>query len=387
MKRVILTTGGTGGHIFPALAVAEEIRRRYPAASVLFLGGSRGPEADLAAKAGLEFAGLPVRGILGRGIKSVGALLGMVGGLVRARAIMARLRPEVVIGFGGYAAFAGLAAGRFSGVPTAVHEQNAIPGLTNRICARFARRVLISLPDERGFFDPARTLCTGNPVRASIAALHKASPRQAGSFGKRVLVMGGSQGAKAINDAIAAKLPEFLSAGVSLWHQTGRADCERMRATYRRAGAENMRVEPFINDMAAAYAWADLAVCRAGATTVAELTAAALPALFIPFPFATHDHQLHNARQLAASGMAVVLEQKDISPGAGGAAALFRCVAELLDSPGTLAAMSAAAAALAKPFAAAAVVDVLEELAGMPAKTGPGAAGMPGNTESEKKDR
>lgn len=366
MQRVILTTGGTGGHIFPALATAEELRRRYPAVSILFLGSATGPEADLAAQAGLEFAALPVRGVLGRGVRAVGALVGMMRGISKAGGIMRRVQPQVVVGFGGYAAFAGLAAARLRGIPTAVHEQNSIPGLANRVCGKFARRIFISLPDERGAFDPAKTVTIGNPVRASIAALAATPLKGKMDFGRRVLVMGGSQGAKAINDAVLANLPALLASGLTLWHQTGRADVDRVREAYRKAGAEGMRVEAFIQDMAAAYAWADMALCRAGATSVAELTCAALPAVFIPFPYATHDHQMHNARQLAAAGMADVLEQKELSGPKGDAALLGRYLTTLLDTPERLMEMSAAARALARPNAAADLVDELEKLAEKP---------------------
>ncbi len=362
MKRVILTTGGTGGHIFPALATAEELRRRYPDLAILFLGSAAGPEADLAARAGLEFASLPVRGVLGKGLKAVGALVGMAQGIARAGAIMRKVRPEIVLGFGGYAAFAGLAAARLRGIPTAVHEQNSIPGLANRVCAKFARRVFLSLPDERRAFSPERTLLTGNPVRASIAALSATPPKSKADFRKRVLIMGGSQGAKAINDAVLANLPALLAAEVTLWHQTGAADYERVREAYRKAGAEGTRVEAFIQDVAEAYAWADLALCRAGATTVAELTCAALPALFIPFPHATHDHQMHNARQLASSGMADVLDQKELTGPQGNMALLGRYLTTLLDTPGRLEEMSAAARKLARPEAASALVGELEKI-------------------------
>ncbi len=369
MKRIILTTGGTGGHIFPALAVAEEIRRRWPDASILFVGGKYGPEGDMAAQAGLSFAGLPVRGFLGRGLKMVGAGLGMLRALTTAVAIMRRVKPHAVVGFGGYAAFAAVTAARWCGVPTAVHEQNSFPGLANKLLAKKADRVFISLPDDKGCFPAAKTLLTGNPVRASIAALAEDGARESRAAGRNVLVLGGSQGAKAINDAVLANLENLLDADVTLWHQAGAAEAPKVREAYRRAGSkmagvgvaatgnEKLRAEPFIQDMAAAYAWADLAVCRAGATTIAELTAAGCPALFIPFPAATGDHQTKNARQLVDAGAAELLPQAAISPDF---ALLGRKVRELLDRPEQLRAMAAAMKSLARPAAAEVLVDALE---------------------------
>jgi UDP-N-acetylglucosamine--N-acetylmuramyl-(pentapeptide) pyrophosphoryl-undecaprenol N-acetylglucosamine transferase len=172
MQCVILTTGGTGGHIFPALAVAEEIRRRHPRAMILFMGGKYGQEADLAAKAGLDFIGLPVRGIMGRGLKGVAAAAGMLGALATARAVIRRMRPEIVVGFGGYAAFAGVLAGRMAGTATAIHEQNFFPGMSNRLLGRIVDRIFLSLPDKQRLFPPAKSVLVGNPVRAGIITLY-----------------------------------------------------------------------------------------------------------------------------------------------------------------------------------------------------------------------
>lgn len=362
MKRVILTTGGTGGHIFPALAVAEEIRRRHPACSILFMGGKYGQEADLAVQTGLEYVGLPVRGFLGRGFKAIGAGFGMLRGIAKARIIMGRFAPDVVCGFGGYAAFAGVMAASMKGVPRAVHEQNSMPGLANRILGKRADLVLLSLPDEKGFFPKEKTLFTGNPVRTGVSALYAKGPRVLSDVGKRLLVMGGSQGAKAINDAVIANLPALLDAGITIWHQTGQRDKAAVREAYRKAGAEGMRVDAFISNMAEAYAWADLALCRAGATSIAELTVAGLPALFIPFPQATHDHQTHNARQLVQVGAAELITQKNIMPDSGNPETLGAALLRLFDDPMGLLDMGTAARGLARPDAAAKVVDALESL-------------------------
>ncbi|MDR2077161.1 MAG: glycosyltransferase, partial [Desulfovibrio sp.] len=226
MERIILTTGGTGGHIFPALAVAEEIRRRNERATILFMGGQYGPEGDIAAKAGLDFVALPVRGVLGRGGKGLRAALGMVRGVRRALGVMRKFRPQLVLGFGGYAAFAGVLAGRLSGRKTAIHEQNSFPGMSNRLLGRMAHRIFLSLPDAAGAFPAARTVLVGNPVRADIALLSERPPAEIPSKTRRsrLLVMGGSQGARALNQGMLAAFPALLEAEIDIWHQTGQAE-------------------------------------------------------------------------------------------------------------------------------------------------------------------
>ena len=364
MKRVIVTTGGTGGHIFPAIAVAEEIKKRHHDATVLFMGGKYGPEGDLAAQAGLEFVGLPVRGFIGRGFGMLGAGFGMLRGLTKAIIVIRRFKPDAVIGFGGYAAFAGVMGARYVGAPTAIHEQNSIPGVANKILARRVDKVFVSLPDVRATFPEEKTIFTGNPVRAAIADMaREEGERPEKETGKRVLVLGGSQGAKAINDCIIANLTALIDAGVQLWHQAGVADFERVRDAYRKNGGEKMRVDGFIRDMAAAYAWADIVVCRAGATTIAELTCAGLPAIFIPFPAATHDHQTHNARYLAAVGAAELIPQGKLEAGRGSPALLVERLEALLGDPEKLRAMGAESRALARPEAASALVNALEQMA------------------------
>ncbi len=372
MRRIILTTGGTGGHIFPALAVAEEITRRHPKARILFMGGQYGPEADLAARAGLEYVGLPVRGVLGRGLRAVAAAGAMGLGVWRAVSVVRRFDPDMVVGFGGYAAFAGVLAARLCGRPAAIHEQNAIPGLTNRLLGRVVQRVFLSLPDTAGAFPARRCVATGNPVRAAIVAAGTAAAAEndkalRSAHSRRLLVMGGSLGARAINEAVVAALPALRDAGVDLWHQTGVADWERVRAGYKQAGISEARVEAFIDDVASAYTWADLVLCRAGATSVAELAVAGKPSVLVPFPFATHNHQWHNARHIADAGAAQVVEQKDIVPGADGKPAvtsvsLDRVLVELLADRQRLADMSRAARSMGRPQAAAAVVDGMEAI-------------------------
>ena len=308
MMRVLLTTGGTGGHIFPALAVAEQLRA--DGAELLFVGSEYGSESRLAAQAGLAFRGLPVRGVLGRGLRAAGAAAGLCRAVFMARGIIRDFRPDVVVGFGAYASFPSLVAARFCGVPIAVHEQNAMPGLTNRLLAKLARRVFLSLPDVTGAFDPAKCELTGNPVREAIVASGAAAVPHPGT--RRLLIMGGSQGAKAVNSVVLASLARLVDAGVEIRHQTGKHDLERVLAGYRAHGIDASGVTPFIDNVAEALHWADLVLCRAGATSVAELAVAGKPAVLIPFPYATHDHQTYNAQVMVDAGAAVLVAERDL---------------------------------------------------------------------------
>ncbi|KAB1442135.1 undecaprenyldiphospho-muramoylpentapeptide beta-N-acetylglucosaminyltransferase [Pseudodesulfovibrio senegalensis] len=353
LNRAVLTTGGTGGHIFPALAVADELRQRNPECAILFLGGS-GPERELAEKHGLEFCELPARGIMGKGIGGkLQGVMQVLRGIVRARTELKTFRPEVVVGFGGYAGFSPVLAAAFSHIPCAVHEQNSVPGVTNRLLGKVADRVFLSFDDTTGAFPASKTMRTGNPVRSDIFSAHNAGTR-----GRNLLVLGGSQGARPINEAVAAILPELMSAGINLLHQAGKKEEQAVRAAYEQAGADPNCVHGFMDDMARAYAWADLALCRSGASTVFEIAAAGVPAVFVPFPQATHDHQTKNAMAMERTGAARLLEQDSMKD------SLARTVLELLDAPETLETMAAKAVEFSAPTAAADIADELERLAG-----------------------
>lgn len=342
---MILTTGGTGGHIFPALAVAEQLRDA--GVELLFVGSAFGPEGKLAQQAGLPFEGLPVRGVLGRGLRSVGALFGMTRAVFMARDVIRTFRPDVVVGFGAYASFAPLVAARLAGIPVAVHEQNAMPGVTNRLLAKLANRVFLSMPDVTGAFSAEKCVLTGNPVRQVIVELTHVVPRARCETKPRLLVMGGSQGARAINSVVLASLSRLLAAGVEIRHQSGPADLDRVLAGYTAHGYDVSGVTPFIDNMAEAYTWADLVLCRAGATSVAELAVAGKPSVLIPFPYATHDHQTCNAKVLAERGAALVVAEKDMAAQDMGGMLL-----KLLSEPDTLRGMAQAAHGCARPDAA-----------------------------------
>lgn len=367
MQRVIITTGGTGGHITPALAVAEEIQKRFPQAKLLFLGGNYGPEAEMAAKAGLDFTGLPVRGFVGRGLRGVGAAFGMAKSLFSALRVMSKFSPQLVVGFGGYAAFAGVLAARLHGVRTAIHEQNAFPGISNRLLGRLVKRIYLSMPDASGAFPPNKCVMTGNPVRSGIVKLYDkrkqtASGTLTGDRPGRLLVMGGSQGARAVNDGILSVLPQLQEAGLEIWHLTGHADYQHIMEAYQKADARQVHIDSFLFDPASAYEWADLVLCRAGASSLAEITTAGLPSILVPFPFATHDHQRHNAEYLVKEGAAVVLEQDRFYGEGSKPAELASCILTLMRDKERMAGMAAKSLRIAKPYAAAQLVDELETL-------------------------
>jgi len=356
VKRIILTTGGTGGHIFPALAVAETVRERFPQCSILFVGGTHGPEASLAREAGLAFSTLPSQGILGKGLKSVQGLARLAWGVVRGMALIRSFKPEMIVGFGGYAGFPAVMAGSLLKVPTAVHEQNSIPGMCNQILGKRVDRIFTSFEGGDAYFDPDKTIMTGNPVRGDIVHLGRQDPGKGAGRGKRLLVLGGSQGATAINDAVMEILPTLCREQVDIWHQTGIRDFEKVRARYQEVCPEG-RVEPFIEDMAAAYDFADLVMCRSGATTLAELTIAGKASVLIPFPYAVHDHQLKNARYLEEAGAALVMVQTYMNE-----VNVAGTITDLLGMPEKLRAMGHSARRLGRPGAAGAIVDEMEAL-------------------------
>jgi UDP-N-acetylglucosamine--N-acetylmuramyl-(pentapeptide) pyrophosphoryl-undecaprenol N-acetylglucosamine transferase len=359
VQRVVLTTGGTGGHIFPALAVADEIRARHPDAEILFVGSRNGREERMAASAGLRFVGLPARGVLGRGLKSVGAARWMLLSLIRCWSVYRSFKPELVVGFGSYAGFVPVLLAHWKEIPTAVHVQNIQPGMTNRVLGKRVRKVFISYSEAQRFFDSTKTVLTGNPVRRSLIELRRSGSGRRNPDRGRVLVFGGSQGAVAINDAVLRNLSGLLSQSVELLHQTGESDYERVLQEYRERGADTSMVRPFIEDIASAYDWSDLVICRAGASTVAELTAVGKPSILVPFPYAVQQHQLTNARFLEKAGAAVVVEQSYLEE-----INLARLVGDLIGVPEKLKEMRSRASELGKPEAAARIVDELEDLIG-----------------------
>lgn len=351
MRKVIISTGGTGGHIFPALSVIEEIKRRFPQCCILFVGGRYGPEKSLVTRAGIDFEALPVKGILGKGLEAVVSFFFLSQSLIKAFFLLRRFRPDLVLGFGGYAGFCMARVACLLGIPTAIHEQNSVPGSSNRILAGKVDKVFLTFPGSN--FGGKEEIITGNPVRRDIAALFDEQQPAADSI-RSLLVLGGSQGAAAINEAVIRALPDFRSKGIMLWHQTGEKHFAAVRAAYDEHYPQ-ARVSPFIEDMSEAYRFADLVLCRAGATTIAELTLAGKPAILVPYPYAAHDHQMKNAKMVEESGAALVLQQSYFEQ-----VRLVEVVDNLASVPGKLNSMSVAARSLAYPAAAQKIVSELE---------------------------
>lgn len=352
MEKVILTTGGTGGHIFPAIAVAEELRRRYPNISLLFVGGEYGMERELLAKTGISFIALPARGVLGKGLKSITSLLKLGTSVLQASKIVKRFSPDAIAGFGGYASFPAMLAAKFLGVPALLHEQNAIAGATNKLLAKLGVKVCATLPETEGFAQIEEI--TGNPVRANLRNI-----RQKTFTGtKRLFVLGGSQGAAGLNRFMANSLSFFAANSVEIIHQCGKKDEEWLKETYKKHSFPENSVRPFIDDIANVYEWADLILCRSGASTIAEICIAGVPAVFVPFPAAIHNHQTWNAKILQKSGGAFLVPEAELE-----SANACELILRLLKNPVKLGEMSNALRKMAKPEAAAKIVDNLEKLA------------------------
>jgi UDP-N-acetylglucosamine--N-acetylmuramyl-(pentapeptide) pyrophosphoryl-undecaprenol N-acetylglucosamine transferase len=350
---VLIMAGGTGGHIFPGIAVAQELLAR--GVPVLWLGSAGGLETRLVPQAGLPLETLAISAVRGKGVVALlTAPLRILRALFAAWRLLGRTTPRSALALGGFAAGPGGVAAWLRGVPLLVHEQNRLPGVTNRILSHFAKMLLCGF---NGALKQAEWV--GNPVRREIAALPPPQERFTGRAGApRLLVLGGSQGARALN----ARVPEALALMPPdrrpvVRHQCGAKLADAACAAYANVQVE-ASVEPFIEDMAAAYAWADLVVCRAGALTLAELAAAGVGAVLVPFPFAVDDHQTKNAEAMVAVGAALLLPEVEAS-----GARIAAVLADLLGDRARLLAMAAAARTLAKPDAAARIADACLQVA------------------------
>jgi UDP-N-acetylglucosamine--N-acetylmuramyl-(pentapeptide) pyrophosphoryl-undecaprenol N-acetylglucosamine transferase len=344
VARLAVMAGGTGGHVFPALAVAEYLRGQ--GAEVFWIGTQAGMESRLVPEHGFEMEWVSIEGVRGKGgLQWLKAPFRLASAFGQARAILSRRRPTVVLGMGGFVSGPGGLAARALGIPLVIHEQNFVPGLTNQWLARVATRVFEAFP---GSFPPARHAgVTGNPVRRSILDLPAPAERLAGRSGPvRLLVVGGSLGAQALNETVPqalARLP--VDQRPLVRHQAGERTLELARIAYRDAGVE-AEVVAFVRDMAEAYAWADLVVCRSGALTVSELAAAGVGSILVPYPFAVDDHQVGNARYLSEVGAARLIIQRDLT-----AVGLADILSELFADRARLLTMAEAARRRAQPEA------------------------------------
>jgi len=367
--RLLIAGGGTGGHLFPGMAVAEEFLARDPSNEVLFVGTERGIEARAVPAAGYRIELITAAGIRGKGIFSQmkGAAM-MLYGYARSRTILKSFQPDMVLGVGGYASLPMVLAAKGMQIPRYIHEQNAIPGMTNKLLARFADRVFITLEESARFFPKEKIHLSGNPLRrqildivgkqnpSSIPPLSKGGSEQSEQGGCkrfRLFVFGGSQGAHAINTAMTSALPHLadLAGRLEISHQTGQDDFAEVRTAYAKCVIAS-EIQPFISDMAAEYHAADLIICRAGATTIAEVTACGKACLFIPFPHAVDDHQRRNAEALLKKQACFMLLERELS-----GERLAEMIRELMNDPETLRHTGEAAFGLARLDAARIIVD------------------------------
>jgi UDP-N-acetylglucosamine--N-acetylmuramyl-(pentapeptide) pyrophosphoryl-undecaprenol N-acetylglucosamine transferase len=354
--KVMIAAGGTGGHIYPGIAVANEILRRDPSSEVLFVGTARGLETKIVPENGFQLALIHSVGLKNVGIKGkIKGLMTLPRSFVEARRLLREFRPTVVVGAGGYVSGPVLMMAVVMGIPTLVMDSNALPGFTNRRLAKFIDRAALTFQEALPFFGKKGTV-TGNPVRKEFFDV---KPKEHNGT-TSVLIFGGSQGARAINNAMIGALNDLNGNRESMHvvHQTGEADFDRVRSAYTSQGWETADVRPYISDIMTEFERADVLICRAGATTCAEIAAAGKAAIMIPLPTAADDHQRKNAEAMQNAGAAKMIIQDDLSP-----ELLARTLTDLANSPESITGMEKAAKKLAREDAAEATVNIIEELA------------------------
>jgi UDP-N-acetylglucosamine--N-acetylmuramyl-(pentapeptide) pyrophosphoryl-undecaprenol N-acetylglucosamine transferase len=351
--RMLIAGGGTGGHLFPGIALAEEFTTRHPRNTVLFVGSRRGLEARVVPASGFALETISARGLKGKSLgRFLAGLFLLPWAFVESWRILSRFRPDVVVGVGGYASGPVVATAWLRRIPTAVQEQNALPGFTNRVLGHLVQAVFISFEEARRAFPSGKTHLVGNPVRRKLLDNYLRSKSVHDRFG--VLVLGGSSGAHGLNARVVEALGflQDVRDAIDFVHQSGKADLEFVRAAYAQGGFR-AEVVDFIEDMSAAYARASVVVCRAGATTVAELAVCKKASVLVPFPAATDDHQAVNARALVSAGAAVMFRESELT-GQG----LASTLRTLYRDPAQLARMGRQAGGLGRPEAARELADV-----------------------------
>jgi UDP-N-acetylglucosamine--N-acetylmuramyl-(pentapeptide) pyrophosphoryl-undecaprenol N-acetylglucosamine transferase len=355
--RLLIAGGGTGGHVFPGVALAEEVVTRHPDNDVVFVGTARGLEATVVPAAGFPIELIEVTGMKGKGIlRILMALLLLPRAFFQSWSILRKWQPDVVVGVGGYASGPVVLMAWLMRIPTSVQEQNAVAGFTNRVLGRFAEAAFTAFPEAGRHFSRRKVYQLGNPIRRKL--MDNYMRPLVGHDRQRVLVFGGSQGAHALNMRVIEALPHLaeMRGQLRIIHQTGARDREYVEKGYRAVGFEP-DVRDFIDDMSKAYAECDLVVCRAGATTLAELTVCKKPSILVPFPHAADNHQVMNAKSLADAGAAVMIEEKDLT-----GEMLAREIRSILAHPERRERMARAAGLLGSPQAAKEIVDVCTEL-------------------------
>jgi UDP-N-acetylglucosamine--N-acetylmuramyl-(pentapeptide) pyrophosphoryl-undecaprenol N-acetylglucosamine transferase len=355
--RIVIVGGGTGGHLYPGIAVAQELKRWDPRAKIMFVGSRGGLERDIVGREGYRYFEITSSGLARRKWHEQMLALGhLLRGFGEAVQVLRRVQPQVILGLGGYVSGPVMLAACALGMPRLIHEQNVVPGLTNRLLGRIVNRVAVSFADSVGYFPKGKVMVTGNPVRPAICAVRGRKHEPNGRF--HLLMFGGSQGAHQLNVAMLEALPRLADERESLWivHQTGQNDVATVQKAYAERGYPGV-VHAYIQDMATEYSAADMVICRAGASTIAELTASGKPALLVPFPHAAHDHQEQNARTVAAAGAAELIHDQTAN-----GSLLAERIRYYLLHPQEVADMAARSLGLGKPDAATRVAHLCLEL-------------------------
>lgn len=355
--KVIIAGGGTGGHLFPGIAIAEEFLKRDQKNDMLFIGTERGLEKRILGDMGLPLRMLNVEGIKGRGfLKAISAILKIPRSLIQSCRLIREFCPDIVIGVGGYASGPAVMTAHCMGIKTAIAEQNALPGITNRILGKFVDRIFLTFPETKKWFPERKTVISGNPVRGAFFTEIREAKEGIGKF--TLLISGGSQGAHSINMAILDAFPylEEIKDRLKIVHQTGNNDLDYVCKFYQSHGLD-ADVLPFITDMSQAYASSDLLICRAGATTIAEITASGKAAILIPFPHAIGDHQTKNAEALVQKAAAMMIRETDLN-----GKKLAEAIENLYRHPEKIKQMEMNSGNLSNPKAAHYIVDICMEL-------------------------
>jgi len=355
--RIVIAGGGTGGHLFPGIAIAEEFLRRDDKAQIIFIGTKKGIEGKLLGQLGYELRTIEIEGVKGRGLKAmVRSAYQVPQSMWQSRRVLKQFNPHIVIGVGGYASGPAVLTAHFMGIPTAIAEQNALPGITNRILGKFVKVIFVTYAQTQTWFPKRKVIISGNPVRAAFVAGRYVEKGKKDFW--QLLVFGGSQGAVTINKAMINMLSQLqkMKNKIRVMHQTGTKQLEKVRQAYEKFGIK-AKVMPFIVDMAGAYAAADLIVCRAGATSLAEITASGKAEILIPYPWAANDHQTKNAQAMADAGAAVVINESELTSGK-----LFGVLENLLSDEKKLKKLEKNSARLGNINAAANIVDACIKL-------------------------
>lgn len=354
---VIIAGGGTGGHLFPGIAIAEEFLKRDHIHNILFIGTERGLEKRILGNMGLPLRTLNVEGVKGKGIlEALSALLKIPRSLIESCGLIHEFGPDIVIGVGGYSSGPTVLTACFMGIKTAIAEQNALPGITNRILGKFVDRIFLAFPETKKCFPEKKTIVSGNPIRAGFfTEIHNQKKRD-DKF--TLLIFGGSQGAHSINMAVLDALPYLhaIKPALKIIHQTGDKDLHTVSECYRSFGVD-ADVLPFIMDIAEIYRSSNLLICRAGATSIAELTASGKAAILIPFPYATGDHQTKNAEALLHAGACMMIRETELS-----GKKLAETIVDLYNDPEKIQEIESRSAGLGNPRAAAHIVDACMEI-------------------------